>query len=369
MILHLFSRRHPNSIGLGKVAEGRWKRFVMSKAMPSVPGNIRVSDELYLQIQRLCHYSQRLPNINVFGTTLRTFTSISKPVDESDDKSSPVGTKIIEIDTISWSDDPAKWLKETCMSYQFADKKKSTVDKLLPDQWMNTHNASHWMPRIMKAMWKKRNLGTDADDRYVCDFMALCEAVNRLEDATDLEKIAANLLEKIIVFQSHASPEKHCEVHHTWPVCALGSIEDPRNYKVVSWKAHLLCHIALASLFPSIRGFNLTVARMLHLGESKLTEEEVLACLEREELVGAAANARERAYQDLLDATQRQWDDWFDQLLAFKDEHGHCLVPQSFPRFGMWVNTQRGLYRKGILSDDRKRQLEAIGFVWNPFDE
>mmetsp|Transcript_35323 Transcript_35323/g.85675 ORF Transcript_35323/g.85675 Transcript_35323/m.85675 type:complete len:423 (-) Transcript_35323:753-2021(-) len=382
-----FTRRCPSSIALEKVVEGCSKRCVKSKAIHTVPWDIRVSHAHCLPIQRLSHYSQHNPKIDNFGITLRTLSSISNPDDGSDDIFSFAGSKI-EVTKISCSDDPAKWLKETCMSDQFPGTKESTVDKLPPGQWMNTHNATHWIPRIMKAMWNKRSTGSDvleaeffgkltfreqslllaclkkseADDRYVCDFTELCEAVYQLEDATALEIRAAQILKKTIVFQSHVSPEKDGDVHHAWPICALGSKRDPRNYKVVSKKAHLLCHIALASLFPSIHGFNYAVAMMLGLDFNKMTEEQGFLWLEREELVDAAAAARARA-------SQRQWDDSIDQLLAFKEEHGHCRVPVSFPGLGRWVHRQRVLFRKGKLNEDRKQQLEAIGFVWNPLDE
>jgi hypothetical protein len=55
------------------------------------------------------------------------------------------------------------------------------------------------------------------------------------------------------------------------------------------------------------------------------------------------------------------------ELFEFKEVHGHCNVTDSWPenlRLARWVMTQRQMYRKGKLSEDRVRRLEAIGFVW-----
>lgn len=98
----------------------------------------------------------------------------------------------------------------------------------------------------------------------------------------------------------------------------------------------------------------------------------------------------------------KQWDQMFERLLKFKEENGHCMVPKRYPpdlKLGTWVHTQRIQYRKlmsGVkcsdlvsdagtddgsckggedvfkeeeisfrLTDDRRRRLEAIDFVWS----
>ena len=91
----------------------------------------------------------------------------------------------------------------------------------------------------------------------------------------------------------------------------------------------------------------------------------------------------------------KQWDQMFGRLLAFKDTNGHCLVPKRYPpdmKLGTWVHTQRIQYRKlmaGVkkvtfteeevsqlrhaeeeavtyrLTDERRKRLEEVGFVWS----
>eukprot|EP00550_Attheya_septentrionalis_P004429 CAMPEP_0198283158 /NCGR_PEP_ID=MMETSP1449-20131203/2828_1 /TAXON_ID=420275 /ORGANISM="Attheya septentrionalis, Strain CCMP2084" /LENGTH=1129 /DNA_ID=CAMNT_0043979683 /DNA_START=92 /DNA_END=3481 /DNA_ORIENTATION=+ len=92
----------------------------------------------------------------------------------------------------------------------------------------------------------------------------------------------------------------------------------------------------------------------------------------------------------------RQWDEMFQSLLKYKEENGSCLVPKRYPpdmKLGTWVHTQRIQYRKLVsgagaaskyegdeeqceesetsfrLTDDRRKRLEDIGFVWSVRDK
>lgn len=87
-----------------------------------------------------------------------------------------------------------------------------------------------------------------------------------------------------------------------------------------------------------------------------------------------------------------QWEQMFDRLSEFKQEHGHCMVPKRYPpdtKLGTWIHTQRCQYRKMSyaakgaseaasltdsctevedgqrLTDDRRIRLEELGFVWS----
>ncbi|HLY10429.1 MAG TPA: helicase associated domain-containing protein [Planctomycetota bacterium] len=61
------------------------------------------------------------------------------------------------------------------------------------------------------------------------------------------------------------------------------------------------------------------------------------------------------------------WEERLDELLAFRDQHGHCNVPRGWrenPSLSYWVINQRGLLRNGELSPDRARRLEESGVFW-----
>ena len=68
---------------------------------------------------------------------------------------------------------------------------------------------------------------------------------------------------------------------------------------------------------------------------------------------------------------QRAWKRKFEELRKFHSEHGHCLIPCNHPVLGQWVNNQRRANRmremgeeSAFLTDERKKQLDDLGFVW-----
>ena len=72
-----------------------------------------------------------------------------------------------------------------------------------------------------------------------------------------------------------------------------------------------------------------------------------------------------------MDPLTAEWGVNFGRLVRYKEEHGDCLVPQKFvvedgTKLGKWVGTQRMVYSKGTLSEERTQQLEKLGFVWDP---
>ena len=61
------------------------------------------------------------------------------------------------------------------------------------------------------------------------------------------------------------------------------------------------------------------------------------------------------------------WEERVEQLKAYKQVEGHCNVPQKYeanPQLGLWVATQRRVYKKGKLSKERIESLQGIGFEW-----
>ncbi|CAJ1929463.1 unnamed protein product [Cylindrotheca closterium] len=72
---------------------------------------------------------------------------------------------------------------------------------------------------------------------------------------------------------------------------------------------------------------------------------------------------------------EQQWEEQFEELLKFKEEQGHCLVPHTYPKnqaLARWVKRQRYQYKlkaagkaPSTMTDDRIKKLEDVGFVWN----
>jgi hypothetical protein len=61
------------------------------------------------------------------------------------------------------------------------------------------------------------------------------------------------------------------------------------------------------------------------------------------------------------------WDQHYVDLVRFKDQYGHCKVPQLYkdnPTLGLWVRQQRVYRRKGTLPFEKIELLDKLGFVW-----
>ena len=65
-----------------------------------------------------------------------------------------------------------------------------------------------------------------------------------------------------------------------------------------------------------------------------------------------------------------RWEKGFAALSKFRAHEGHCCLPGNYVEgnfnLGPWASTQR--YRKDLLPLERKRRLDAIGFVWDWID-
>lgn len=64
-----------------------------------------------------------------------------------------------------------------------------------------------------------------------------------------------------------------------------------------------------------------------------------------------------------------RWNTRFNELVEFKAEHGHCNVPGSWTKnkqLAKWVTHRRSARLRGTISREKVRQLDEIGFDWNP---
>ena len=63
------------------------------------------------------------------------------------------------------------------------------------------------------------------------------------------------------------------------------------------------------------------------------------------------------------------WDQNFNKLVSYKNQHSHCRVPYSYtddPDLGRWVVLQRA--RRDKLSQESIEKLNLLGFEWSPID-
>ena len=71
------------------------------------------------------------------------------------------------------------------------------------------------------------------------------------------------------------------------------------------------------------------------------------------------------------DQLAENWEEGFRVLKLYLEREGHCKVPHTHKegsfRLGIWVGTQRRV--KDSLSEERRKRLDGIEFVWDPFTE
>ena len=85
----------------------------------------------------------------------------------------------------------------------------------------------------------------------------------------------------------------------------------------------------------------------------------------------AAKKIRQLEEIGALDNIQKDnWDVMFNQLLQYKEKHGHCNVPAGWKKnhqLANWVTVQRRTmrYKPESIDPDHKRRLDEAGFVWN----
>jgi hypothetical protein len=66
------------------------------------------------------------------------------------------------------------------------------------------------------------------------------------------------------------------------------------------------------------------------------------------------------------------WMEKYQELVQFKEQHGHCTVPTNYkenPRLASWVRSLRCDQLQGKLRADRKQLLDEIGFIWRKTPE
>ncbi|MGO8821936.1 MAG: Helicase associated domain protein [Desulfomonilaceae bacterium] len=96
-------------------------------------------------------------------------------------------------------------------------------------------------------------------------------------------------------------------------------------------------------------------------------------------LRGALPKERQRTLETLPGWSwaphQDRWGKAYDHLLEYVASEKHALVPQDYRTpsgftLGTWVNSQHTKYKKGLLTDERKKRLERLPkWSWNPTED
>jgi hypothetical protein len=70
----------------------------------------------------------------------------------------------------------------------------------------------------------------------------------------------------------------------------------------------------------------------------------------------------------IWDVLGEQWKEKYQDLIKFKEVYGHCNVPNDHQELGSWVGNQRNYKKLNKLAAERIQKLETIGFVWSALD-
>lgn len=92
--------------------------------------------------------------------------------------------------------------------------------------------------------------------------------------------------------------------------------------------------------------------------------------LRAEELARAIST---RVIGELLGDFDVRWEKHFAALVKFKEQFGHCDVPQGYETavgltLGVWLSNQRVKAKKPNYPNERRARLEALGVQWNVMD-
>lgn len=65
------------------------------------------------------------------------------------------------------------------------------------------------------------------------------------------------------------------------------------------------------------------------------------------------------------------WGFNFNKLIEFRKQYDHCNVPSSYhdKELFNWISIQRQMNAKNKIDSIRKKKLEGIGFIFDPFEE
>lgn len=145
------------------------------------------------------------------------------------------------------------------------------------------------------------------------------------------------------------------------------------NFLQSDQSANPLASLALATQLSALGGAPVAAAATQL---AQLTAASVEATSQKASTApnATSVDCRDRSLGDNEKTQSREdrWTERYNQLVEFKQKHGHCRVPHGYPankKLSWWVMNQRAERKKGEkgwLSQDRIRMLDSVGFIWQP---
>mmetsp|Transcript_14477 Transcript_14477/g.21926 ORF Transcript_14477/g.21926 Transcript_14477/m.21926 type:complete len:884 (+) Transcript_14477:31-2682(+) len=143
-------------------------------------------------------------------------------------------------------------------------------------------------------------------------------------------------------------------------------------------------HCLVPKVYPENRQLSYWVFRQrgLYSGSKKQTGSNILSKERIQKLkdLGFLFRAKHSKEQNEVDAARRKpsldakWNKFYEAFLKYKEETGSCLIPKVFEEnqpLSSWAFTQRHQMKRrkdgkhNLLTDERIKKLNDIGFVWH----
>jgi superfamily II DNA or RNA helicase len=106
--------------------------------------------------------------------------------------------------------------------------------------------------------------------------------------------------------------------------------------------------------------------------------KRLVTWVQQQRILYANENLSKDRYEELnkigfiWNTFEELWEKRFNELLDFHNKNANCDVPVDYENYSLfrWIGTQRTLYKKNQLTQDRIHRLNQLGFRWcNKTDE
>lgn len=247
-----------------------------------------------------------------------------------------------------------KWLTQQRVLYRKQQLSESRIKKLeaLGVEWEkeNELRLDRWYQRLQ--VYYEQHGNVDVPTRYVTEdnhrLGAWCHKIRRIYQEG---KLSDEWFEKLSALNFRW--ESHPDLWEEGYQHAKAYFEEFGDLKVIK-------------RYKSEDGYNLGVwistQRKVYHGKCKgiLTKDKI----KRLEEIGML-------WKIILEDST---DKYIQSYLKYKDKDGVAGIPNSYVdedgvELGKWANVQKRMYRKGKLSKEQIEKLEAVGFVWNNYDD
>eukprot|EP00562_Extubocellulus_spinifer_P004922 CAMPEP_0178513734 /NCGR_PEP_ID=MMETSP0696-20121128/23638_1 /TAXON_ID=265572 /ORGANISM="Extubocellulus spinifer, Strain CCMP396" /LENGTH=326 /DNA_ID=CAMNT_0020143763 /DNA_START=115 /DNA_END=1095 /DNA_ORIENTATION=- len=244
---------------------------------------------------------------------------------------------------------------------------------------MNIHNHQNAVvgatsvsdPSSIEPLDSSVDFLTDFADGFHSDALFLC---NILESSS--RRDATRMSQEQLDYQ----PDRPMSAEDTWTTNAAGATE-PETPLMPPASVPMLSsgHLSATRSAPPRSSAHTSAASTMKLAMPKITPMSVTSTgTMSTSTTGTSSvineNSRATSGPKFRAFHEKKWDERLLELRAFRKEHGHSLVPHTYPsnpQLARWVKRQRRQHKllqegkASTMTPDRAKLLESLGFVWD----